>query len=87
MFKLAAAVTLAASLSASAQMGMKPSGHQFTDKEKITDALRAGPLFITKDAVIADWPADPKAPNAEYRRPASRHERLDMSPRNSRIYP
>jgi hypothetical protein len=23
--------------------------------------------FIIKDAVIADWPADPKAPNAEYR--------------------
>jgi hypothetical protein len=67
MFKLVAAVTFAASLAASAQMDMKPSGHQSTDKEKIADALRAGPLFITKDAVIADWPTDPKAPNAEYR--------------------
>jgi hypothetical protein len=67
MFKLFAAVTLAASLAASAQMDMKPSGHQSTDKEKIADALRAGPLFIVKDATIADRPADPKAPNAEYR--------------------
>jgi hypothetical protein len=67
MFKLVAAVTFAASLAASAQMDMKPSGNQSTDKEKIADALRAGPPFIVKDAVIADWPADPKAPNAEYR--------------------
>ena len=28
-----------------------------TDAEKITDALRAGPTFITKDATILDWPA------------------------------
>jgi hypothetical protein len=67
MFKLFAAVTFVATLAASAQMEMKPSGHQFTDKEKIADALRAGPPFITKDAVLADWPADPKAPNAVYR--------------------
>ncbi len=53
MFKLVAVVTLAASLADSAQMDMKPSGHQSTDKEKLADALRAGPLFITKDAVIA----------------------------------
>jgi hypothetical protein len=33
---------------------MRPT--QSTDKEKIADALRAGPVFITKDAVIADWP-------------------------------
>jgi hypothetical protein len=44
---------------------MRPS--QSTDKEKIADALRAGPEFITKDAVIADWPANPKDANAEYR--------------------
>jgi hypothetical protein len=60
MFKLVAAATLAASLAASAQMDIKPSGHQSADKEKIADALRAGPLFITKDAVIADWPVNPK---------------------------
>ena len=28
-----------------------------TDAEKMTDALRAGPTFITKDATILDWPA------------------------------
>src|ERR1700690_4075653 len=67
MFKLVATATFAAWLAASAQMDMKPSGHQATDKEKIADALRAGPEFITKDAVIADWPANPKDANAEYR--------------------
>jgi len=29
--------------------------------------MRAGPEFITKGAVIADWPANPKDSNAEYR--------------------
>jgi hypothetical protein len=28
-----------------------------TDAEKIADALRAGPHFITPDATILDWPA------------------------------
>ena len=64
---MVATVTVAAWLAASAQMDRKPSGHQSTDKEKIADALRAGPLFITKDAVLADWPANPQDPNAEYR--------------------
>jgi hypothetical protein len=67
MVKLAAVAALAASLTVSAQMEMKPSGHQATDKEKIADALRAGPAFITRDAVIADWSPNPKDPNAEYR--------------------
>jgi hypothetical protein len=67
MFKLAAVAALAASLTASAQMEMQPSGHQPTDKEKIADALRAGPAFITKDAVIADWAPNPKDPKTEYR--------------------
>jgi hypothetical protein len=35
-----------------------------TDTEKIADALRAGPAFITKDATLLDWPA---APGGEYR--------------------
>ena len=65
MLKLLAAATLAASLTAWAQSDMRPS--RSTDKEKIADALRAGPEFITKDAVIADWPANPKDPNAQYR--------------------
>ena len=35
-----------------------------TDSEKLADALRAGPKFITKDATILDWPS---APGGEYR--------------------
>jgi hypothetical protein len=65
MLKLLAVATLAASFTASAQIDMRPS--QSTDKEKIADALRAGPGFIIKGAIIADWPANPKDPNAEYR--------------------
>jgi hypothetical protein len=35
------------------------SANQFptSDAEKIADALRAGPSFITKDATILDWPS------------------------------
>jgi hypothetical protein len=35
-----------------------------TEAEKIADALRAGPAFVTKDATLLDWPA---APGGEYR--------------------
>jgi len=59
-------VLFAATLVASAQMDTslkKP----VTDEQKIADALRAGPAFVAEDAVIADWPADPKDPNAQYR--------------------
>jgi predicted nucleic acid-binding protein len=35
-----------------------------TDAEKIADALRAGPAFITKDATLLDWPS---TPGGEYR--------------------
>jgi hypothetical protein len=35
-----------------------------TDAEKIADALRAAPAFITEDATLLDWPA---APGGEYR--------------------
>lgn len=35
-----------------------------TDAEKIADALRAGPAFVTKDATVLDWPS---APGGEYR--------------------
>jgi hypothetical protein len=38
-----------------AQTAMPP--RPATDAEKIADALRAGPAFITKDATILDWPA------------------------------
>jgi hypothetical protein len=47
---------------ASAQTATPP--HPMTDSEKIADALRAGPAFITKDATILDWPSSPKG---EYR--------------------
>jgi len=30
-----------------------------TDAEKIAEALRAGPAFITKDATVLDWPSSP----------------------------
>jgi hypothetical protein len=65
LFKPVTVLVLAISFSVFAQM--KPDGDQATDKEKIADALRAGPAFITKDAVIADWAANPKDPNSEYR--------------------
>jgi hypothetical protein len=35
-----------------------------TDAEKIADALKAGPSFITKDATLLDWPA---TQDGEYR--------------------
>lgn len=31
--------------------------HPVTDQEKIADALRAGPRFITDNATILDWPS------------------------------
>src|ERR1700679_3788653 len=64
VFKRLAAVALAISLGAFGQTNMRPA--QATDKEKIADALRAGPAFITMDAVLADWPANPRDPKAEY---------------------
>lgn len=35
-----------------------------TDAEKIADALRAGPAFITEEATLLDWPS---VPGGEYR--------------------
>jgi hypothetical protein len=35
-----------------------------TDAEKIVDALRGGPAFITKNATVRDWPS---TPGGEYR--------------------
>lgn len=35
-----------------------------TDAEKIVDALRGGPAFITKNATVRDWPS---VPGGEYR--------------------
>src|SRR5215470_4121864 len=53
---------LPATLAASAQKA--PPDRPSTDAEKIADALRAGPRFITKDATLLDWPA---TPDGEYR--------------------
>ena len=38
--------------------------HPVSDAEKLADALRAGPKFITADATILDWPS---TPGGEYR--------------------
>ena len=40
------------------------SDHSATDSAKIADALRAGPVFITKNATILDWP---QKPGGDYR--------------------
>lgn len=37
-------------------LGQKASDHPIADSDKIADALRAGPAFITKNATILDWP-------------------------------
>jgi hypothetical protein len=54
MKKLTATVILTGVL-ASAQTPKLPT----TDPEKIADALRAGPDFVTKNATLLDWPATP----------------------------
>ena len=41
-----------------------PSQMPATDAEKIADALRAGPAFVTKGATLLDWPS---TPGGEYR--------------------
>jgi hypothetical protein len=51
-------------LTAAASAPAVAPGHPTTDSEKIADALRAGPAFITKNATILDWPSSPKG---EYR--------------------
>jgi hypothetical protein len=57
-----ALLCLFASALAFAQENMP--GHPKTDAEKIVDALRAGPAFVTKEATLLDWPT---APAGEYR--------------------
>src|SRR5258705_11206087 len=46
-----ATVTATATASAQTATGRRDA----TDAEKVADALRAGPTFITKDATILDW--------------------------------
>ena len=52
-------------LTASSVVAQTPmQAHPATDAEKIADALKAGPSFITKDATFLDWP---QKPGGEYR--------------------
>ena len=51
-------------LTAATAFTQSPNRLPVTDAEKIADALRAGPAFITKDATVIDWPS---APGSEYR--------------------
>jgi hypothetical protein len=65
-----ASLTPASHYSARADSPAAWTGHPVTDVDKISDALRAGPSFITEHATVMDWPA---APGGEYRvlRPGS----------------
>ena len=51
-----------------------------TEAEKISDALRAGPVFVTKDATLLDWPP---TPGGEYRVLRKGLEPMDLSPGHS----
>lgn len=42
----------------SVSQGAIADGAAMSDEAKISDALRAGPEFITRDATIMDWPSD-----------------------------
>lgn len=64
--RIAALILLVSPLIAIAQTDATLK-HPKTDQQKIADALRAAPDFVTKDALILDWPANPKDPNGEYR--------------------
>jgi hypothetical protein len=58
---------LAASVSHAQIMMSMPTEstkHPVTDAEKLADALRAGPNFVTADATVLDWPS---APGGKYR--------------------
>src|SRR5262245_9712438 len=57
-------VLLTVLLLATADIYAQTSNLPVTDAEKIADALRAAPNFITKDATILDWPS---TPDGDYR--------------------
>lgn len=62
--KLLTAVFFTASVAFPQSSAQSSDRLPVTDAEKIADALRAGPAFITKDATLLDWPA---APGGQYR--------------------
>jgi hypothetical protein len=66
MIRTNVCMTLLTSVLLTAVTAFAQSSHRLpvTDAEKITDALKAGPAFITKDATLLDWPA---TPGGEYR--------------------
>ena len=52
-------------LAASTALAQTAESHMpVTDAEKVADALRSAPAFITKDATLLDWPT---TPGGEYR--------------------
>jgi hypothetical protein len=55
---------LSITFAANAQMQMQPqpTAHPATDSQKIADALRAGPTFITAHATLLDWPSTQDGP-------------------------
>ncbi len=60
LVRIILALTLGAFLSAAAQTvkhQVAASKFPTTDSEKVADALRAGPAFITRKATILDWPS------------------------------
>jgi hypothetical protein len=60
------ATFMGASAQAQIMMSMQNSftKHPVTVADKLSDALRAGPKFVTTNATVLDWPA---APGGEYR--------------------
>jgi hypothetical protein len=55
-------LTVASASNAQMQMQPQPTAHPATDAQKIADALRAGPKFITAHATLLDWPATQDGP-------------------------
>jgi hypothetical protein len=55
-------LTVASASNAQMQMQPQPTAHPATDAQKIADALRAGPKFITAHATLLDWPATQGGP-------------------------
>jgi hypothetical protein len=51
-------------LTVTAAFAQRAGRTPMTDAQKIADALRAGPPFITQDATVLDWPP---TPGGEYR--------------------
>lgn len=64
MIRAGASMKLLATVLLATAFAQKSDRPPMTDAEKIADASRAGPAFITKDATVLDWPSKP---GGEYR--------------------